>query len=604
MSRLLGRFARDEGGAFAVMFGVMAIVLIALGGAVVDYVSLEQARNRTQLALDAAALALQPKVFEKNFDPAAVEKLAQAFVIERVGSDKIAANITSTKGDPEKGTLDFEASVTVPTAFVSLVGVPSLSSQLKSQAVRTSMTIEVAMVLDNSGSMGSNSRMTYLKQAATCATNIIFYREVDSSCAPLSGTKKQDDVRIAIVPFTSMVNVGTQFQTAKWLDWTGQSPLSRLNFDDDDNETTEFEGPVNRKKLFEQTGVQWRGCVEARRAPYDTSDQPALTGDTLFIPMFAPDTGDNKYNNYLDDNGGTCQRKTCTEEATRNCTTSNGKTTCSGATTYSYTKTVGSLSTTSPVSCRVANAPILSGPQTTTTNTKQTTTTVYSLLTVRELQERLCKYNGTRPNDNSTSGPNANCPTVSILPLTATVSDVTQRIKGMTANGMTNIQQGAVWGMHALTNAEPLSEGLPYKPGETSKFMIVMTDGFNEPDFQTYSNTFNGTAMYGPWGFRKDGRLADTDGIIGNQNEYNAYFSKADMTATMDAKTIQTCTNAKAAGIQVYTIGLNPPSQATRTMLTNCSSGAGYYFFPNNPSELVNVFKNIANQLNQLRLSQ
>ena len=55
---LVGRFGRDERGVFAVVFGLMAIVLIALGGAVVDYVALQQARSRAQIALDAAALAL------------------------------------------------------------------------------------------------------------------------------------------------------------------------------------------------------------------------------------------------------------------------------------------------------------------------------------------------------------------------------------------------------------------------------------------------------------------------------------------------------------------------------------------------------------------
>jgi Flp pilus assembly protein TadG len=45
-SNLIGRFRRDERGAFAVIFGLMAIVLVALSGATVDYVSLEQMRNR------------------------------------------------------------------------------------------------------------------------------------------------------------------------------------------------------------------------------------------------------------------------------------------------------------------------------------------------------------------------------------------------------------------------------------------------------------------------------------------------------------------------------------------------------------------------------
>ena len=61
----LKRFRADERGVFAIMFGLMAVVLIAMGGAVVDYVSLEQTRNRAQVALDAAALALQPEIFNE-----------------------------------------------------------------------------------------------------------------------------------------------------------------------------------------------------------------------------------------------------------------------------------------------------------------------------------------------------------------------------------------------------------------------------------------------------------------------------------------------------------------------------------------------------------
>ncbi len=40
--KLIQRFARDGARVFAVIFGLLAIVLIAMGGAVVDYVSLEQ----------------------------------------------------------------------------------------------------------------------------------------------------------------------------------------------------------------------------------------------------------------------------------------------------------------------------------------------------------------------------------------------------------------------------------------------------------------------------------------------------------------------------------------------------------------------------------
>ena len=59
---LLKRFRRDESGSFLVIFALLAIVLIATSGAVVDFTYTQTARSRAQTAIDAAALALQPKV--------------------------------------------------------------------------------------------------------------------------------------------------------------------------------------------------------------------------------------------------------------------------------------------------------------------------------------------------------------------------------------------------------------------------------------------------------------------------------------------------------------------------------------------------------------
>ncbi|WDR02440.1 hypothetical protein PSQ19_17820 [Devosia algicola] len=76
----------------------------------------------------------------------------------------------------------------------------------------------------------------------------------------------------------------------------------------------------------------------------------------------------------------------------------------------------------------------------------------------------------------------------------------------------------------------------------------------------------------------------------------------------MNTRTSQTCANAKAAGINVYVIGLatdntsNPT--AVRAMLTGCASDPGQAYFPSAPSELNSVFRTIAQQLAALRLAQ
>ena len=109
-------------------------------------------------------------------------------------------------------------------------------------------------------------------------------------------------VKIGIVPFSGAVNVGSQYRSATWMDGEGLSPLNAANFDNN----------VPRFSVFDTLGVSWKGCVEARPAPYDTDDTPARDDEpaTKFVPMFAPDEpdsansgGDNYSNNYLPDDG-------------------------------------------------------------------------------------------------------------------------------------------------------------------------------------------------------------------------------------------------------------------------------------------------------------
>lgn len=581
---LAGRFGRDERGVFAVVFGLMAIVLIALSGAVVDYVALQQARNRAQVALDAAALALQPLIFSETVNVADIKTKAQALLLDRLGDD---FGVEVTVGDPQinigAGSLTLDAAMNMPTMFVSLVGVQTLYAGITSEAQRMMLDLEVAMVLDNSGSMSQDNRIGNLKIAARCATNILLYDAVnDTTCEPLSGAAVKENVKIGLVPFTLLVNIGTQFKNKAWLDWAGISPLASLNFDDDDNEDTLFNGPVNRTTLFEQTDTEWKGCIEARQSPYDTTDDAPDTPDKLFLPLFSPDPYQGLTNNYLSDTGGTCQVKTCIRRVEqRNC----DRWGCAGPTVTSYSQNVaGTVTNLGAASCIPSEATQLDTDRGWSGNTYVTTTT-YSLLSPRELQERLCKYNGTNVSNSRT---NADCPGAAILPLTNAPSTLTTRINQMTANGNTNIQQGTIWGVHMLTDNEPLTDALP-RSDSVAKALIVMTDGENYPK---WSNDMNGSGYFS-WGYQwneRMGPLGDTD-------------THSEMAAIMDTKTLAACKTARDLGIRVYVVGLAVPA-SVKDLLDDCASGPEYAFFPETPSDLVDDFKEIAGRLAPLRLAQ
>ncbi len=624
---LLVRFRDDERGVFAVIFGVMAIALVAFAGAAVDYTHVETARARAQVALDSAALGLQPTIFATPAPTSeALKARALALLNERLDDASAVTNVDVAIANTGNGTLHLEGTVTVSTAFVQLVGIPSMTARIVSEATRKRLNLEVAMVLDNSGSMGQQSRMTNLKKAALCAMNVLYNALDECTDAKVNASNgvapTEANIWIGIVPFTGFVNVGSGNKNASWMDTAGLSSISNDNFDDDDNEATPYNGTVNRFNLYTTMGVTWRGCVEARPYPFDTDDTEPTSAnpDTLFVPQFAPDTPDTGgyANSYKSDRPNACTNKdagTWVETSTKtNCSTQTYSN-CGNTPTVARTQTgwngaaVNPAAATSPASMPDKNGVQITANCNTSTGSTRTSTNPnrYRLTSTkscsyqfsdRVLQERLCKYTSGGASGGS---PSDDCPSTALTPLTATKATIKTAIDAMVSNGaqssvgFTNIHQGAIWGYHMLTPTDPL-QAKPYEAA-TSKVMILMTDGENTVDgYGSNMNNANTFQAYGWPGTTYNGRIFSTD--------YPAPSSDAEVTASMDSRALETCANAKAAGISIYTIGLNAPNQKTIDLLTNCANTPSMAYFPTQSSELTNVFKEIADQLANLRLSQ
>ncbi|MHB1103999.1 MAG: pilus assembly protein TadG-related protein [Devosia sp.] len=610
---LLRRFQSDERGAFLVLFGVLAIVLVATSGAVVDYTAIEQSRTRAQVALDAAALGLQPQIYSETNDE--LKNQSEDLLVQQLNTsggegwticDDMAippcVRVDAVTTDTAEGTLRLEAMLKMPTSFVALIGFPSIQAKLISEATRKKLNLEVAMVLDNSGSMASRGRMINLKIAAINAVKILF-----------GGAASQPNVFVGVVPFTEFVNVGTSNSTATWMDQLGTAGISNDNFDNDDYDGSTYAGPVNRLALFANlTGVSWKGCVEARVPPYDTDDTvPTIANpNSLFTPAFAPDEPDRGYyNSYIPDKPASCTNKepkwvwtqtkySCDRNA-NNSKSNYDRAICDGPPPTNLYQKISELgvvtATTSTRPSSIFNNPdpgansytdtyrtIAGGGSNRTNQRVRTWTYKFS---DRELQERICKYAGAVV-PSSTDGPNVDCPRNALLPLTNKEAAVKGRIAAMVPDGGTNIHQGVIWGFHMLSPTPPLTEATDYD-STTSKVMIIMTDGENT---HSYSGNMNKASWYVAYGYPYNGRLTGS--------------STRALQAEMNKRTLTTCTNAKAAGITIYTIGLNSPNMTTTTMLTNCASDSSKAYFPTVASQLDDVFKDIANQLSNLRLAK
>ena len=144
-----------------------------------------------------------------------------------------------------------------------------------------------------------------------------------------------------------------------------------------------------------------------------------------------------------------------------------------------------------------------------------------------------------------------------------------------------------MWGWRTLTNREPFTEGAPSKKLGVRKILVLLTDGTNS--LGTVPNSTG--SSYSSFGYLADGRLGLTSGT----NE--------EVTEAMNAKTLAACTNAKADGIEIYTIRLEEPNVTTGTLLQDCASGADHYLDVPNRSMLDEAFAAIAKKIVQIRLA-
>jgi Flp pilus assembly protein TadG len=203
ISSFLRRFRADERGAFLAMFGLLAIVLIATAGAVVDYTSVQQARTRAQVALDAAALALQPMINDDEWTTEEIRTAAEDLMIERIGDASIVASVTSAVPDPDTGTLTLTATLNVPMNFVALVGVDDMDVGIASVSARGSSDIEVAIALDITQSM-AGSKIEALEDATGELIDLVVKDQQEPTYS-----------KMALVPYSNGVNLGAYADLAR-----------------------------------------------------------------------------------------------------------------------------------------------------------------------------------------------------------------------------------------------------------------------------------------------------------------------------------------------------------------------------------------------------
>ena len=239
LTPILKRFWSSKAGALAVAFAIMAPVIVGAAGMGIDYARAYLVQQRLSHAIDAAALAAVASSSSQAQMEANVKKFFDAnFPLEKLG-------VTFT---PEVRIAGSDVIVTgkaqYQTSFLNVIGIDEVDVQAVTQVTREIQAIEVALVLDVTGSMASNNNIATLREAATNFVNIVFTRSSDPEL-----------VKVGLVPYSTAVNVGP-YGLGYDMDGDPYGPAFVNNPDD---------------LVFNQSRKNdWHGCVEASEEPWDT----------------------------------------------------------------------------------------------------------------------------------------------------------------------------------------------------------------------------------------------------------------------------------------------------------------------------------------------
>jgi Flp pilus assembly protein TadG len=245
-------FKSDNRGSTATLFGLTLIPVLALVGAAIDYSRASAALAHMQKALDAAALALVREA--RTLGDAELRMRAQGVFDSAFGAD--ASIVTAPLRVTRVGTsVRVEASGTVRTAFMRFAGFDQMA--IGSAAVAAGRkNMELALVLDNTGSMASSNKLQELKQASYDMLDKL--ETLAASVKDPTDPDGKEPIKVSIVPFNSKVNVGRRHRNASWITFRPNDPNPALRMSKQD-----WDGCVADREQAQDLDTRDNGQIEA-----------------------------------------------------------------------------------------------------------------------------------------------------------------------------------------------------------------------------------------------------------------------------------------------------------------------------------------------------
>lgn len=608
------RFASETRGNVAMIFGLSLPVLILMTMGGVDINRASTVRVNLQDALDAAALTAARSSYTNNTD------------IQRVGMAALRANLKNypqiilREGDTtfvlnSSDVVIANAKVDVKTIVASIFLPPYgkfMDDYIKvgahSEVDRSSRNVEVALVLDVTGSM-QGDRISALIQASKDLVDLV----VQAQQTPYYS-------KVALVPYSNSVNPGSYLTTVRG-GITGSVNVSNAVMNLTGNQRTITAATKARPVVitsnnhgFSNGDVVWitgvSGMTQLNNKAYVVTNKTTNTFE-LYRTTGSRVDG-REYSTHSGSSGRVqkCQNNDCSVTITANShglsnnqyvrLTDIGGMTALNDKTYLVGNVTSNTYTIDPEDSTQLN-PYTSGGKSWCAQQGCTwfayenmyedlqTNLVSSCVTERTGTNR---YTDAAPSGSSRVGrhypQDGSCLGNQILPLTSNATLIKNRINQFVAEGGTAGQIGIGWGWYMLAptfnSVWPTGAAGPYNTAQTLKAAVIMTDGeFNTP----YCS----------------GVISRDAGPNSGSNTYK--INCAPDNGDPFAQSRALCDGMRARGIVVYTVGLgiSATGQAAE-VLRYCATTGSYFHMADNAGDLAGAFAAIGREITQLRISR
>lgn len=205
LARLTARFLRHQRGNFGMIAAIIAPVLLLAVGYGVNSAQVALTRSNLLAALDAAVTSTARDLTTGTITEKDAPKVVEAFLIAnglRGFAEEGRLTLDSLAIDRLEGTVTAQASVELDVAFALFGAANRQKVTAGSAAIYSAKKVEVAMMLDLTGSMkksGSTDKLGDLQRAARSAVTTLLGKQ----------DPDKPRVRIALIPYANSVNVGS-----------------------------------------------------------------------------------------------------------------------------------------------------------------------------------------------------------------------------------------------------------------------------------------------------------------------------------------------------------------------------------------------------------